>query len=269
MLPFLKKGGISLPQTFNAQAVKALLDTHTLGNTIEFYEQLPSTNDTAKACASTAAHGTVILADRQTAGRGRFTRQFFSPQQDGIYMSVILRHGIKTDTVGLLTCATAVAVARAIEALIPATVHIKWVNDLLIHGKKVCGILTEASLTPDGTYDFAVIGIGINVSTLQFPAELDAIASSLLKECGVCPDRAALCAAVLRELETVLDKLESRAFLQESRTRSAVLGKDITVICGDRHYTAHALDIDDDGGLVVQTENGIHTVRSGEVSVCI
>ena len=256
-----------MPQTFNAQMVRALLDTAMLGNTIEFYEQVPSTNDMAKAGAATAAHGTVIIADRQTAGRGRFTRQFFSPQQDGIYMSVMLKQGVRADTVGLLTSAAAVAVARAIERLIHATVHIKWVNDLLINDKKVCGILTEASLAPDGTYDFAVIGIGINVSTMQFPAELDAIASSLLKECGVCPDRAALCATVLQELETVLSDLESRAFLQESRTRSAVLGKDITVICGDKRYTAHALDIDNNGGLVVQTENGMHTLCSGEVSV--
>ncbi len=258
-----------MPQkdNFNASAVQALLDTKVLGNTIEFYEQLPSTNDTAKTSAASAAHGTVVIANHQTTGRGRFTRQFFSPQQNGIYMSVILKHGVQTDTVGLLTSATAVAVARAIESLIPTTVHIKWVNDLLIHGKKVCGILTEASLTPDGAYDFAVIGIGINVSTLQFPAELDLIASSLLKECGVCPNRAALCAAVLRELEPVLADLENRAFLEESRTRSAVLGNDITVICGEKQYAAHALDIDDDGGLVVQTENGTHTVRSGEVSV--
>lgn len=234
---------------------------------VQRFAQLPSTNDHAKQIAALSPHGTVIVADRQTAGRGRFTRQFFSPADDGLYMSVILKEGVTTQTVGLLTCAAAVATARAIERFIPLPVHIKWVNDLLINDKKVCGILTEASLTPHGDYAFAVIGIGVNVTTAHFPKELETVASSLQKEAGTAPARAQLYTAILEELDAVLTALPARAFLAESRARSAVLGKTITVVCGNETFTAKAVDIDDNGALVVRTADGERTVYSGEVSV--
>lgn len=250
-----------------ADAVTALLHTKTLGKTLTVYSALASTNDTAKAVAADAAHGTVIIADHQSAGRGRRGRSFFSPRGCGVYMSVILKENLSADKVGLLTTAAAVAVARAIENLVPAQVYIKWVNDLLINGKKVCGILTEGTPNGNGGYDFAVIGIGVNVCTADFPPEIDAIATSLLRECGEAPERAVLIAAILRELETVLSEMDTGAFLEESRRRSAVLGKAVTVIRGNETFAATAVAIDHAGALVVETDTGIKTLSSGEVSL--
>ncbi len=250
-----------------ANAVQALLHTKTLGNTLYVYPLLPSTNDTAKTSAANAVHGTVIIADHQSAGRGRRGRSFFSPCGSGVYMSVILREDLLAEKVGLLTTAAAVAVARAIESLIPAQVQIKWVNDLLINGKKVCGILTEGTPNDNGGYHFAIIGIGVNVSTLHFPSEIDETASSLLRECGEAPDRAALIAAILGELETVLTQMDSGAFLEENRRRSAVLGNMVTVIRGNETFAARAIAIDDAGALIVETDVGKKTLSSGEVSL--
>lgn len=248
-----------------AEAVKARLHTQTLGRTLTVYPVLASTNDTAKAIADTAAHGTVILAVQQEAGRGRRGRSFFSPD-GGIYMSVILRDHLTAERVPLLTTAAALATARAIERFIPETVSVKWVNDLLIHGKKICGILTEGAPAADGTCTFAVIGIGINVSTMEFPPEIGQIASSIRRECTVSPDRAAVIAAVLEELEAVLS-LDNAALLDGVRARSAVLGKTVTVLRGNETFTAVAVAIDDAGGLVIETANGRETLRSGEVSL--
>lgn len=254
-------------KAFTAAAVKARLHTTELGRTLTVYPALPSTNDTAKAIAATAAHGTVILAEHQTAGRGRKGRAFFSPPGCGLYMSVILRERLTAARVELLTSAAAVAVANAIEGLVPAAVQIKWVNDLLIDGKKVCGILTEGAPNAAGEYDFAVIGIGVNISTVDFPPELDAVASSLLRACGTAPDRAALAAAILHALETVLADMESGAFLKETRRRSAVLGKTVTVVRGNETFLAQAIEIDDKGALIVETAGGRQRLCSGEVSL--
>lgn len=243
------------------QDIRSLLRTSTLGGSLSVYDTLPSTNDLAKSIIADAENGTVIVAAHQTAGRGRRGRTFFSPEGCGVYMSVLLKQVFAPEAIGLLTSAVAVAVARAIERLSPVTVQIKWVNDLLIHGKKVCGILAEG--TPHGV----VIGIGINVSTTDFPADIAHIASSILHECGEAPSRTALVAAVLQELETVLAHLNDGAFLQESRTRSAVIGREVTVLRGEETFQATAVAIDDGGALVVQTENGTQTLFSGEVSL--
>lgn len=243
------------------ETICAALQTKVLGHTLYFHPFTASTNDEAKRMAATAPNGTVIIAAHQTAGRGRKGRSFYSPNGCGIYMSVIIKRDLPLNRTGLLTSAVAVAVARAIETLTPATVHIKWVNDLLICGKKVCGILCES--TPDAI----IIGIGVNVSTLQFPPEIEKIASSLLKESGTAPDRAVLIAAILSELEMLLDRFEDGAFLEESRRRSAVLGKTVTVLRGNETFSALAVAIDEGGGLVVKTETDTLTLSSGEVSL--
>lgn len=243
------------------ETLASFLNTKILGNTLYIHTELPSTNDTLKQLAADAPDGTVIIAEHQTAGRGRRGRSFYSPKGCGIYMSVLFKRPLSAEQVGLFTSAAAVAVARTIEALLPIEVQIKWVNDLLVHGKKVCGILAEG--TPDGV----VLGIGINVSTTQFPADIAAIASSLLKESGQAPDPAVLVARTLEQLEAVTADLDARAFLEESRRRSAVLGKEITVLRGDQSFRATAIAIDDGGALVVQTADDIIALSSGEVSL--
>ncbi|PWL81845.1 MAG: biotin--[acetyl-CoA-carboxylase] ligase [Clostridia bacterium] len=250
------------------EAITAGLMTEDIGRTLYLHPLLPSTNDRVKSLAAEGApHGLLVVADHQSAGRGRRGRVFFSPPGSGVYMSVLLRTPMNARKVGLLTSMAAVAVAEAIESLLPVQVQIKWVNDLLINGKKVCGILTEGSLSAETLQcAYAVVGIGINVSTAAFPSDLQRVASSLLLEAGRAPDRAVLIAAVCNRLETRFATMDSGDFLKESRRRSAVIGKTVTVL-SDGRYTAVARGIDDDGHLVVETADGLKTLHAGEVSL--
>ncbi len=245
-----------------AKRITAQLRTKHLGRHLEVFKTLPSTNTYLKE-QNDLPHGAVIIAADQTAGRGRRGRDFFSPQ-GGLYMSILLRRTLTASTVGLLTSAAAVAVADAIEAVCPVSVQIKWVNDLLVNSKKVCGILAEGA-PADG---WAIIGIGVNVDTKVFPRELTAIATSLYKESGKTVSAEQLAAAILNALEPLVEHIENPAFLEDTRRRSAVIGKDITVFHGNETFLAHAVGIDDAGGLIIQKHDGTPCVlTSGEVSI--
>ena len=248
-------------------AIRRHLHTAVFGQNLQVEAVLPSTNTTARALAANGApEGTVVVAAAQTAGRGTRSRSFFSPQ-GGVYMSAILRPR-EADGCLITSCA-AVAVARAIERLCPLKVQIKWVNDLYVGGKKLCGILTEAGFTPDNTLDYVVLGIGVNVAAVNFPAEIADIATSLGNE-GCAVDRNALIAAILEEWERAYTTIGSGDFLAESRARSCVLGRQITVSRGNERFEAVAREIDDQGHLVVQTTDGnTVTLHSGEVSIRI
>lgn len=252
-----------------AAAIKRQLHTKWLGQKTECFDTLPSTNDHLKRLPD-GTNGTVVIAGEQTAGKGTKGRSFYSPRNDGVYCSVLLCRPLAPEKVGLLTCAAAVAVARALENVYPVTVAVKWVNDLLINGKKVCGILTEGVFDPDTKeISRAVIGIGINLHTEFFPDDILPIASSLQKESGVFVPRSQVIAAVLEQLEIVLETFENGAFLQEYKKRSIVLGKEVTVIQGGQSFTASALDINEKGELVLQTAQGIFPLSSGDVSIRI
>ena len=248
-------------------AIRRHLHTDVFGHDLRVAAVLPSTNTTARELAQQGApEGTVVVAAAQTAGRGTRSRAFFSPE-GGVYMSVILR---PRDADGcLITSCAAVAVARAIERLCPLTVQVKWVNDLYVGGRKLCGILTEAGFAPDNRLDFVVLGIGVNVATVDFPPDIADIATSLGNE-GCAVDRNALIAVILEEWETAYATLGSGEFLAESRARSCVLGQRVTVTRGNERFSAAAKDIDGQGHLIVQKGNGeIVTLHSGEVSIRI
>ncbi len=244
-----------------AQRITATLKTQHFGRHLEVFDTLPSTNTYLKQ-QNNLPHGAVIVAADQTAGRGRRGRAFFSPT-GGLYMSILIRRALTAKTVGLLTGAAAVAVANAIETVCPVAVQIKWVNDLLVNGKKVCGILAEGA-PADG---WAIIGIGVNVNTADFPQELTDIATSLYKESGKTVSAEQLAAAILNALEPLVENIEEPLFLEETRRRSAVIGKDITVLRGNETFSAHAVGIDDAGGLIIQTDSGETVLTSGEVSI--
>lgn len=248
-------------------AVKRHLHTAVFGRNIQVAAVLPSTNTTARELAQAGApEGTVVVAAAQTAGRGTRSRVFFSPQ-GGVYMSLILRPR-EADGCLITSCA-AIAVARAIERLCPLTVQVKWVNDLIIGGRKLCGILTEAGFTSDNSLDYVVLGIGVNVAAVAFPPDIADIATSLGNE-GCAVDRNALIAAILEEWETAYSAIDSGAFLAESRARSCVLGRRVTVTRGNEQFTATARDINDRGHLLVETDDGnTVTLLSGEVSIRI
>ena len=241
-----------------------------IGCEIEHHEQIDSTNNRAKELAVAGApHGTVVLADRQTAGRGRFARHFYSPDKAGIYMSVVLRPQIAPERAVMITTMAAVAVARAMERVADVRAEIKWINDVYLNGKKACGILCEAGMDMQaGKLNYVVMGIGINVGRMCFPPELENTATSLSNACGRAVARTDFLSALLRELTDLWPKLDSAEILRESRDRSIVIGRDVRVIRGEEQFTARATDIDADGSLIVETPDG-HTfsLHSGEVSL--
>ena len=224
--------------------------------TVTVAEEIPSTNTALKEMASPPV-GTTLIAARQTGGRGRLGRSFHSPE-GGLYLSVLIP---STDAV---TCRAAVAAARAIESLCGAKIDLKWVNDLYLNGRKVAGILAEGVFSPDGTLSAVVLGIGINVGAMDFPAELTSIATSLGNE-GFRLTREDVAAAFLNELEMALRDVTA---MDEYRRRNLVVGREVTVLRGSDTYTAIVEAITDEGHLVVTDENkNTHTLSSGEVSV--
>ena len=215
-----------------------------------------------------ASHGTVLIAGRQTGGRGRMGRSFHSPKDKGLYLSVLLRPQCKAVELMHLTCAAAVAAAEAL----PLDAGIKWTNDLVLGKKKLGGILTELSLNSDGTVIWAIIGIGINrTHTLaDFPPELRSIATSLALESETVPTAPQLAAAVILSLKAMYDSLLTgkEEMLRRYRSRCVTLGQEISVVRGEEIRHGTALDVDAEGALLVRFADG-HTeaVSSGEVSI--
>ena len=238
------------------------------------YEQLPSTNRTAREMAADGApDGTVVIAHEQSAGRGRKQRSFFSPGGTGLYMSVIVRRElIATDALRLTTMA-AVATAQAIEAMIGRKVGIKWVNDIYLDGKKVCGILTEGSIVPgEKNLQYAVIGIGVNITPPKddFPDEIKHIAGAILPSVDDATDaRARLAAGILNRLMMLMDHDDPALCLDEYRRHLILRGREIIVYEADEvPRPARALDVDEEYRLLVRFEDGsMGALDSGEVSI--
>lgn len=231
------------------------------------FDSVPSTNDVAlKLLQEGCPHLTCVAANRQSAGRGRLERKFYSPPGTGVYMSVALR-GIKSfcDLL-VVTPAAAVAAKRAIEERFAVQTQIKWVNDLYLQGKKVCGILTQSLTEKDGSIRGAVVGIGINVSG-QMPPELQEKARSLKPDGASEKQRDALIGAVLTHLEEVCRELSSRKFMDEYRACSCVLGRQVGFERGGMEYRGTAESIDDDGALYVRAGAELIKINSGEISL--
>ena len=238
-----------------------------IGNKIIEAKTTPSTNDLAKEYARKGEkEGTVIVAEYQTKGKGRLGRSFFSPSGAGIYMSVILRPETDENTGLLITSFASVAVCRAIEKVCGAEPKIKWVNDVYLGGKKVCGILTE-SLICEGKAEYIILGIGINVNGVDFPEELREIATSIEKETQKKQNKKALLKAVLKELDDLYKNYQTGEFLKESKNRSCILGKEIFVIRGGESYMAKAIDLNSLGGLIIEKDGKREVLNSGEVSI--
>ncbi len=260
---------IAVPNRVSVPEIQRWLRADTIGARMELHQSLDSTNTRAKAIAATGApHGFLVIAESQSGGRGRRGRSFFSPEHSGVYMTYVLRPKLLADRAVMITSMAAVAVARAIEAVADVDVRIKWVNDLYINDRKACGILCEASMDfESGQLEYVVLGIGINVGSMRFPEELKDIATSIENECGQPVSRNRLIAEISNQLEDLYGQLETGEFMAESRARSNVIGRDVLVMRGDERFTARAVDIDDRGRLVIQTESGLRRVDSGEVSL--
>ncbi|MBQ9898793.1 MAG: biotin--[Ruminococcus sp.] len=257
----------------SAEMIAPHLRTESLGRVLTVLDAVDSTNNAAKKLASAgAAHGTTVTAERQTGGKGRLGRTFVSPAGTGVYMSVIVRPDFGLDVASMITSAAAVAAARAVEKLSGADVQIKWVNDLYMNGRKICGILTEASLGMEmSSLDYAVIGIGVNVRSVRsdFDSELQSVATSIEDETGLKLDRSALCAEILNELEVCLGQVADRSFLPEYRRRELLTGHEITASVGGQTMSGLATGVDDNANLIVQLPDGTERhLSSGEASLC-
>lgn len=246
---------------------------HPWAGSVQYYKTIVSTNDEAKRLANEGApHGTILIAKQQTGGRGRMGRSFHSPAGTGIYFSVILRPKCQAKELMHLTCAVAVAVCDAIENATAFRPKVKWINDLVAQNKKLGGILTELSLNPDGTVKYAVVGIGINCNQKpeEFPAELENIAISLQTVLGNTVSVEKILAQLIYQLEKLSCNLLSAkeqimAFYKQD---CITIGQQVKVIDSQGTHQGTAVDLREDGALLVQFDDGTtEAVGSGEVSV--
>lgn len=240
------------------QSIVPNLHTKALGKKIDVFKTIDSTNNFAKSLAQLGAeHGTTVISEVQTQGKGRMGRSFYSPLGMGIYMSVILRPKLSVEHSLLITSCAAVAVAEAIEKISGVECKIKWVNDIYAGDKKLCGILTEASVNVEqGGLEYAIVGMGINVQNVTFPKNVADIATSIKLETGENISRSLLAAEVLNCLEEKLENITDKSFIEEYRRRSNLMGKRITVTQGDNVYEASCTGIDEYGRLLIKLDNG-------------
>ncbi len=233
---------------------------------VKLFDVVDSTNTAAKnAVLEGLDKNALFIAGQQTAGRGRRGKSFYSPAESGLYFSAVFHPNISLSDATGITAAAAVAVTEALKEATKKDPKIKWVNDIFIDNKKVCGILTEAvSDFEKGEIKGVVIGIGINLTTNDFPEELKDIAGSV----GADTDKYVLTAKIYNRLKYFCDRLPCRDFMEDYRKYSLVLGKNIRFNRNGIDHTAIAENILDDGGLVVLTENGERIVlNSGEISI--
>lgn len=245
----------------SADVVLPLLNTHQLGRAIEYFDEVTSTSDVAhKLALDGAPHGTVVLAERQTSGRGRHGRSWVSPPGLNLYMSVILRPEMRPALAPELTLVAAVAACEAVRAAGVPKAMIKWPNDLEVGGRKLAGMLNEMHATGDDLH-FVIIGMGIdvNMDSGDFPAEIRDIATSVRIEAGNPVARARFCADLLARLENWYDRYLVDGFTPV-RTRwaelSSTIGTRVRVQVDSRAIEGKAVGLDELGALIVRTDAG-------------
>lgn len=250
----------------------AALGDHPWADRIHFLDTVDSTNTFAKTLAAQGApHGTVVLSDHQTGGRGRRGRSFASPKGMGIYLSVILRYDTAPGRLLHATCMAAEAMRRAVRDACGLDTDIKWINDLVYGRKKLCGILTELTFTPTGGLGSLICGIGLNCLQMpeDFPPEISSIATSLRQVIGSA-DRTTVAAAMIRQLHLAAEDLlvNPKPWMADYKDHCITLGQDVQLLRGEQIRYAHVDDMDDQGALLVTLADGSkETVFSGEASV--
>ena len=259
------------------EAVRNALPSHLRDMALFVYDITDSTNLEARrfVLGENPSAPAVFIARQQTAGRGRLGRGFFSPK-DGLYLSIVIRPTFDMSRASQVTVAAAAATSESIDEICGCSSRIKWVNDIYVNNKKVCGILTEATTDFEtGQIDSLIIGIGINTSDKSFPPELADIAGSVSEEDLTGHEKAQLAASIIEKVLRYTKELSG--FMDSYRSRSLVIGRRITVYTGTYRKDptqelggrpARALGIDDAGGLMVEYEDGTRqTLTSGEVSI--
>ena len=244
-----------------------------VGRDIRVFQETTSTNDVVEKLARDGVkEGVVVFAESQTQGRGRLGRKWISPAKKGLWFSVLLRPRLRPVEATQLTVATATALARAIQAQTRLAPEIKWPNDLLLDGRKVAGILTEMSAELDRV-NYVIVGVGVDVNQTasDFPAEVRKLATSLKLQCGHPVHRADLATAVLQELDHDYARICAGDFAglaDEWESHCTTIGRNVTVLVGERRIQGRAESLDDAGALLVRTEHGrIERVIGGDVTV--
>lgn len=243
------------------------------GKEIDILKTVDSTNNYLKLKAQDKAdEGLVAIAEQQTDGKGRKGKSFFSPAGSSIYMSVLLKPKIKISNINLITIIAAISVVEAIYNTTEIQTSIKWVNDVMYNNKKLCGILTEASIEGEsGDINYIVLGIGINVKKINFPDDIKNVATSLGNITSIDYNRNELIGQLLNQLENNYNKLFSNnqcELINSYRNYLSMLGNEINVILSDSTYRAKALDIDENAHLIIQLPSGeITKINCGEISI--
>ncbi len=251
--------------------IEVLISNNIIGQQIIYFDSIDSTNSYAKKEANKLKDGTVILSEEQLLGRGRRGRSWSSPKGTGIWMSLVLKPNIPPTEGVKMTQIAAAAVCKAIRELTGLNALIKWPNDIVINGKKICGILTEMAGELNEV-NYIIVGIGINVNTDGFACELKEKATSLFIEGGKKIDRRELVVNILKNFEALYNIYIKDLDLDETlvivKNYSAILGKEIKIIQGNLEKKARAIDINNEGLLLVQMDDGNkELISSGEVSI--
>lgn len=249
---------VKTPDTLNPGEIKAGLKTSIIGRNIEYFKETESTNIIAREMAGSVEEGTVVIAESQTGGRGRLGRKWLSPE-GGIWLSIILKPRIQPLYAPRITLMAGVSVAKTIRSFGLAA-KIKWPNDVLINGKKVCGILTEIEAEID-MIDYCVVGIGIdaNVDTELFPEEIRDSSTSLKKELGHEINRVDFVQKLMSEFEALYLKFQKDdipSILEEWRNMSATIGEWVKITTQNRTIYGEAIGVDNEGALILETGEG-------------
>ncbi len=249
---------VSTPDALTPGEIKAGLKTRLIGKNIQYFKETESTNIIAREIANSVEEGTVVIAESQTGGRGRLGRKWLSPE-GGVWLSIILKPGIQPQYAPRITLLAGVSVAKTIRSFGLAA-KIKWPNDVLINGKKVCGILTEIEAEMD-MIDYCVVGIGIdaNVDTESFPEDFRESSTSLKKELGKDINRVEFVQKLLLEFDALYLKFQKEEFssiLEEWRNMSATIGEYVKITTQTRTIYGEAIGVDNEGALILETGEG-------------
>jgi len=265
---------ISVPDVLHADDLLSRLGkTRIIGRDIRVFEKTTSTNDIVEKLARDGVkEGVAVFAEAQTKGRGRLGRQWVSPARKGLWFSVLLRPKLQPQAVTQLTIAAATALVRAMAGVTDSPAEVKWPNDILLCGRKVAGVLTEMSAELDSV-KYVILGIGVNVNQTpgELPAELRKPATSLRIETGRCQMRAELATAILRELDQDYARIgggQFEALADEWEARCTTIGREVTIQVGERRLQGRAESLDSDGALLLRTQHGhLERVVGGDVSM--